>query len=96
MSTERSPGERELIKEGWTKQFFASGSRLQEATELYKSMGLEVHLKPMQAEDFGCSQCHLPEPPDAIDNCYVIYTRPRAKTDEKGSPDTRGEEEELW
>ncbi len=83
MSTGRNPGERELIKEGWTKQFFASGSRLREATELYKSMGLEVHLKPMQAEDFGCSECHLSEPPDAIDNCYVIYTRPRAKTDEK-------------
>ena len=96
MSTGKSPGEQELIKEGWTKQFFASGSRLQEATELYKSMGLEVHLKPMQVEDFGCSNCHLPDPPDAIDNCYVIYTRPRAKTDEKGSPDTPGGEEELW
>ena len=96
MSTGRSLGERELIKEGWTKQFFASGSRLQEATDLYKSMGLEVHLKPMQVEDFGCSNCHLPDPPEAIDNCYVIYTRPREKTDEQGSPATCGEEEELW
>lgn len=96
MFTGRSLGERELVKEGWTKQFFASGSRLQEATELYKSMGLEVHLKPIQAEDLGCSECHLPEPPEAIENCYVIYTRPRAKMDEGGSPDTHGEDEELW
>ncbi len=96
MLTGRSLGERELVKEGWTKQFFASGSRLQEATELYKSMGLEVHLKPIQAEDLGCSECHLPEPPEAIENCYVIYTRPRAKMEEGGSPDTHGEDEELW
>jgi hypothetical protein len=91
ISIENPSGEDELLKEGWTKRFFASGSRLQEATELYKSMGLEVHLEPARAQDLACSECHLPQPPATLEGWYVIYTRPR-----QGAEGASPQEEELW
>lgn len=96
MSTGKSHREQGLLKEGWAKRFFASGSRLQETVELYESMGLEVHLEPVRAEDLGCSECHLPGSLETIENCYVIYTRPGENTEEKRSPNTYRQEEELW
>ncbi|OGQ23584.1 MAG: hypothetical protein A3C54_07500 [Deltaproteobacteria bacterium RIFCSPHIGHO2_02_FULL_60_17] len=91
MSAKRSDREEELLKEGWTKQFLASGPRLQEAAELYKSMGLEVHLEPARAEDLACSECHVEQSSATIEGWYVIYTRPREKAEDGPS-----EEEELW
>ena len=90
ISTEKPGGEDELLGQGWTKQFLASGSRLKEATELYQSMGLEVHLEPARAEDLACSECHPQQPSMTIEGWYVIYTRP------KGAGEGSKQDEELW
>ena len=89
MPAESPSREDELLQQGWTKRFLASGSRLKEATELYESMGLEVHLEPVRAEDLACSECHPQQPSATVEGWYVIYTHPRAG---KGSK----QDEELW
>jgi hypothetical protein len=48
---EKTRGEEALLKNGWTKQFLASGARLAEAREPYAAIGLEVHLEPAQSKD---------------------------------------------
>jgi len=91
VSRENARGEDELVKQGWTKQFLASGSRLQEASESYASIGLEVHLEPAQAKDLACSECQPPQPSATVEGWYVIYTRPR--------PEAKGacrQDEDLW
>lgn len=82
--------ERELIDQGWTKQFSASGPRLREAAELYESTGLEVHLEPVRVEDLGCSEC-FQGPATAPGDWYVIYTRPR-----KEAPGAKKQDNDLW
>ncbi|MBI4524465.1 MAG: hypothetical protein HY695_11725 [Deltaproteobacteria bacterium] len=82
--------EQELISQGWTKQFFASGSRLQESAKLYESMGFEVLLRPARAADLGCSQCNIEDFRDTDSGFYVIYTRP-GKDKEASKP-----EDDLW
>ena len=90
-SLARPSREDELRKQGWTKRFSASGARLEESAEFYKSMGLEVLLEPARAEDFACPECH-PQPPSAtIAGYYVIYTRPGRG--EAGGPTQDGD---LW
>lgn len=68
----RTRTEEELLDEGWTRQFVAAPARLQEAVELYKSLGYEVRLEPLTPEDLGdeCQDCHL-----ATALFRVIYTR---------------------
>lgn len=87
----RASREEELLKQGWTKQFLASGPRLHEATELYESIGLEVHQEPAGADDLACSECRIEQPSAAIEGWHVIYTRPREK-----AKDASSDEEELW
>jgi len=91
MPPENSSREDELLQQGWTKQFLASGPRLHEATGLYESVGLEVHLEPARADDLACSECHSQQPAATIEGWYVIYTRPR-----ETAKDGPSEEEELW
>jgi len=91
VSRENARGEDELVKQGWTKQFLASGSRLQEASESYASIGLEVHLEPAQAKDLACSECQPPQPSATVEGWYVIYTRPK-----KGAARAPSEMDELW
>lgn len=90
MKSEQKPRatsrEEELLKEGWSKRFFASGARLLEAVELYESMGLEVHLEPASVQDLSCPECPVEEPADLLSACYVIYTRPGGSKPE----------DELW
>ena len=90
-SIEKPRREEELVKHGWTRQFLASGPRLHEATGLYESVGLEVHLEPARAEDLACSECHVEQSCATIEGWYVIYTRPREK-----AKDGPSDEEELW
>lgn len=85
----------ELISQGWTKQFCAGGSRVQEAAELYASMGLKVHLEPVQVEDLGCAEC-FQGPFGSLGDCYVIYTRPSKHGEDKKLPGSRKPEDELW
>lgn len=91
----KSSREIELARAGWTKQFCATGPRIREATELYESMGLEVHLEPVRVEDLGCSEC-LQGPFEVLGDCAVLYTRPAKKMKEKGAPSTRGKDDDLW
>jgi len=67
------PTEEELIKEGWTKRFTASGERLKEMAQFYQELGFEVHLEPVSAEDFPeeCQPCY------ALEGTYTLYTRLR-------------------
>jgi hypothetical protein len=91
----KSSSESELVSQGWTKRFCASGSRVQEAVELYESIGLEVHLEPVRVEDLGCAEC-LQGPFGSLGDCYVIYTRPRKQGADKELPGARKPEDELW
>ncbi len=91
----KSSRESELASQGWTKQYCASGSRIQEAAELYESIGLAVHLEPVRLEDLGCSEC-LHGPIGSLGDCYVIYTRPRKHGENKELPGTQKPEDELW
>ena len=91
LAAEEARGEDELLKQGWTKQFLASGSRLEEAISSYKSIGLEVHLELAQAKDLACSECQPPQPSATVEGRYVIYTRPRPEAERAGRQD-----EDLW
>mgnify|MGYP001202504694 FL=1 len=88
---ENARGEDALLKQGWTKQFLASGPRLQEASASYASIGLEVHLEPAQAKDLACSECQPPQPSATVEGWYVIYTRPK-----NGAERAPSEIDDLW
>lgn len=61
-----------LASEGWERRFVASPPRLQEAIELYESLGLEVHSDPVTDEELAeeCRGCVL-----AATLFRVLYTR---------------------
>jgi hypothetical protein len=86
-AAEEARGEEKLLKQGWTKQFLASGSRLEEAISSYKSIELEVHLELAQAKDLACSECQPPQPSATVEGWYVIYTRPRSEAERAGDQD---------
>lgn len=65
-----------LCKQGWTRRFTAWGRRLSEATELYRQLGYEVRLEPVdpnEEETAGaqaCKDCFV------IAQARTIFTRP--------------------
>jgi len=76
--------EDELIKAGWEKRFIACEPRLSEMVEMYKEIGLTVHLEPLPAKedmeqkdvkhcaDTCCTVCF-----DADRERYrIIFTKP--------------------
>jgi len=65
-------GDVELAREGWTRRFVGGPPRLQEVKELYESLGLEVHMEPLRAEELHgrCGDCTL-----ALTFFRVVYTR---------------------
>lgn len=81
----RPKRDEELARQGWTYRFTASGARLREMVEAYKSMGYEVHLEPINPDevDETCRACIAAEP----ETIYAIYTRPKKES---------GLEEELF
>ena len=69
------PPDPALVAEGWERRFMTDGQRLKEYAELYTSLGYEIHLAPVAADDVGvgpeCSDCRL-----AICRQFVtLYTR---------------------
>jgi hypothetical protein len=69
----------QLQDEGWTRRFTALGRRLNEVVELYRELGFEVRLEPVdldQEETMSVESCK---------DCFVtiqartIYTRPKIK-----------------
>ncbi len=87
----KSKREGELLEQGWSRQFLASGARLQEAKESYLSLGFDVHLEAAQQEDLACSECQPPQPSSTLEGWYVIYTRRKQAGDNMAS-----QEDELW
>ncbi len=57
---------------GWERRFVAAPPRLQEAVDLYESLGLEVRLEPPGPDDLEevCESCAA-----AVSLFRVIYTR---------------------
>jgi hypothetical protein len=53
------PREDELARDGWTRRFVAAPPRLDEMVALYRSLGLDVTLEPLDAReiDIDCAGC---------------------------------------
>jgi hypothetical protein len=65
--------EEELKKEGWEKRFTMDEPRLSEAVELYKGIGFEVLIEPVDTTSEECTSCLT-----AMSDRYkTIYTRPK-------------------
>jgi hypothetical protein len=62
----------ELALGGWTRRFVGSPPRLEEVVQLYRELGLEVHLEPLTPEDLAdeCGDCRL-----ALALFRAVYTR---------------------
>jgi hypothetical protein len=72
-----TPAEK-LSKEGWEKKATYDDPRLSEMVEMYKEIGLEVHLEPYNAEhEDGCTGCMQLFP----DQFKTIYTRKKSGDD---------------
>ena len=67
--------EEKLAREGWKKQVTYDDPRLSEMVEIYKEMGLDVHLEPFNAEnEEGCTGCMQLFP----GRFKTIYTRKKS------------------
>lgn len=80
MSTNKSPiSVIRLQEDGWTKRFTSLGRRLNEVAELYRELGFEVRLEPVdlsQEETMSaetCKECFV------ATQAHTIYTRPMVK-----------------
>ncbi len=64
----------ELAAQGWRRQATTDEPRLSEMADLYRQIGMEVHLEPFHPEEEeGCIGC-LAESPDRY---WTIYIRKR-------------------
>ena len=62
----------ELTRQGWKRQATYDEPRLSEMADMYKDIGLEVHLEPFHPdEEPGCTGCMAIMP----DRYKTIYTR---------------------
>ena len=67
----------QLQEEGWTRRFTALGRRLNEAVELYRQLGFDVRMEPVDLNEEetagaeGCKDCFVTM------QARTIYTRPR-------------------
>jgi len=62
-----------LVAEGWERRFITDSRRTQEVIDLYQELGFEVHLEPVQVEQFDddCQDCALV----AFLKFVTVYTR---------------------
>jgi hypothetical protein len=66
----------ELGQQGWTRRFTALGKRLSEAVELYRQLGFEIRLEPVNPDEDELANS------ESCRHCVVatlartIYTRP--------------------
>lgn len=62
----------ELARQGWNRQTTYDEPRLSEMADMYRDIGLEVHLEPFHPdEEPGCSNCMAKMP----ERYKTIYTR---------------------
>jgi hypothetical protein len=65
----------ELTGQGWHRQATYDEPRLSEMAEMYKNIGLEVHLEPFHVDDEpGCTGCMAATP----ELYKTIYTREKS------------------
>ncbi len=68
----RAKPEQKLVQAGWERQATYDDPRLSEMVEMYKEIGLEVHLEPFDPEnEEGCTGCMQLTP----EKFKTIYTR---------------------
>lgn len=69
--------EKQLMADGWVRQFMADEPRLGEAVAEYRKLGFEVWLEPVDPEACaaagGCTACFAD--PAQAQRFKVIYTR---------------------
>lgn len=76
MSQSNPPSAPSLERAGWTRRFTAVGDRLQEAIDLYQTLGFEIRLEPAEpraedvADQAACAQCFV------MSLARTVYTRP--------------------
>ena len=72
MAEKKGLRQKELEKEGWTKQTTIGEPRLSEIVELYKSLGYEVRLEPVKLDELDeeCRKCYELER-DKVKTVYV-------------------------
>lgn len=68
-----APGNPELLEQGWQKRFVTDENRVEEAVQLYRELGFEVHSEPLKSPEpvTACSGCVL----YASCNYITIYVR---------------------
>ncbi len=67
--------DQELTAQGWTRQTVMNEPRLSEVVGLYRSLGFEVRLEPIEpsaCNDQGCDICFE----GAAETFRAVYTRP--------------------
>ena len=64
--------EEELTRQGWERQSTYDEPRLSEMADMYREIGLEVHLEPFDpSEEPGCASCMAQMP----EKYKTLYTR---------------------
>jgi len=73
----RPKTDEDLIAQGWTRQFNTDEPRLSEAVEMYRQMGLEVHLEPMvlDPDSEACQACFEQD----CGRYKTIWTKPKGE-----------------
>ena len=62
----------QLARQGWQRQATYDEPRLSEMVDIYRDIGLEVHLEPFHVDDQpGCNGCMAAKP----ELYRTIYTR---------------------
>jgi hypothetical protein len=70
--------EEELTKKGWQKKSTNDEPRLSELSELYTTIGYEVHLEPFDPEEEpGCTECMKLQ----ADRYKTIYIKKKSAED---------------
>ena len=74
-----------MERNGWTRRFVVVRDRASEFVEMYRAMGYEVRLEPLDPEQLPASECG-----DCVQvtcaGCVVIYTRRREENGERRAP----------
>ncbi len=69
--------EQDLLARGWKLRFTTQLARADESVDLYRAMGYEVRVEPLQAAEFDDSPCGRCAAMTAA-SCAQIFTRPGA------------------
>ena len=73
LSEDQLRADSELVAQGWERRFITDSLRSREMVELYTELGYEVHLEPLDQQEFSeeCEDCALV----ALLKFATLYTR---------------------